>query len=143
MVDSEQLWNAGRVSGAGISKVQAINDAIDEPSLCVDALNLAGRNLTMKTIISAIIGACIATSSFAESRIFAGSPIPDNAENRFCYFAGLAYSENAFILLTGTNPANLNVSQAASSTRERLQRCVRGDDGNLSWRPESQMQIAR
>jgi hypothetical protein len=77
--------------------------------------------------------------AMAQSVLMAASPIPDNAETRFCYYAGLAYSENAFVLMTGSN----TVTETTRNTEERLLRCNKGDEGILSWKPEGTMQLGR
>ena len=57
------------------------------------------------------------------------SPIPDGAETRFCYHAGLAYSENA--LVTIDIPFR---RESPTAVQKRLLRCVQSDSGeNLVW----------
>lgn len=80
-----------------------------------------------------------ATIAEAETAMFVASPIPENAENRFCYYAGLAYSADAFVLMTGSN----TVTETVRDVEERLLRCEKGDDGTMRWTPESTMQLVR
>jgi len=95
-------------------------------------------SLMRKLMMSLIIMTC-AAPAMAQSTLLAASPVPENAEKRFCYYAGLTYSENAFILMTGSN----TVTETTRNTEERLLRCHKGDDGVLSWKPESTMQLGR
>lgn len=93
----------------------------------------------MKSFIISFILIAYSASASAQSTLFAASPIPENAEKRFCYYAGLTYSENAFVLITGSN----TVTAVIQKTEERLLRCHKDDDGILSWTPESTMQLGR
>ena len=83
--------------------------------------------------------ALAASSALAQSMQLSTSPIPDNAEMRFCYYEGLAYSENSYIVLTGSN----TVTDTTRNVEERLLRCIKRDDGRLGWKPESTMQMGR
>ena len=57
------------------------------------------------------------------------SPIPDNAEERFCYHAGLAYSESSSITLDVPNRRD---GTEAVQKREFL--CTRDESSNnLVW----------
>ncbi|WP_299356537.1 hypothetical protein [uncultured Shimia sp.] len=80
-----------------------------------------------------------ATIVEAQSGALIASPIPDNAEQRFCYYAGLAYSADAYVLLTGNN----TVTDTVRDVEERLLRCKKGEDGLMHWEPESTMQLGR
>ncbi len=93
----------------------------------------------MKKFLLGISMSFLAGELAAQSQLTTASPIPDGAEKRFCYYQGLVYSENAFILLVGTN----TVTSTAPQKEERLLRCFRGDDGNLSWRPQSTLQLGK
>ena len=93
----------------------------------------------MRVLLFASIAALTASGAFAQGATSLASPIPEGAEKRFCYYEGLAYSENAFILLSGNN----TVTNTINTREERLQRCVRDEDGWMSWRPESNMQLSR
>ncbi|SHI70656.1 hypothetical protein SAMN05444000_102280 [Shimia gijangensis] len=80
-----------------------------------------------------------ATIVEAQSGVLVASPIPDNAEQRFCYYSGLAYSADAYVLLTGNN----TVTETVRDVEERLLRCKKDDDGLMRWEPESTMQLGR
>ncbi len=57
------------------------------------------------------------------------SPIPDGAEERFCYYAGLAYSEDASLTLDVPERR-----QGTDALQKREFICVRNDNtGNLTW----------
>ena len=66
----------------------------------------------MKHIGLILLLVCGSTQVSAQSSLLTASPIPDNAETRFCYYASLAYSKNSYVLLTGTR-AQETVSEAA------------------------------
>ena len=87
----------------------------------------------MKTLTLGLAFALLATQAPAQQTLSLASPIPDGAENRFCYYRGLTYSENAFIVVLGDN----TVTNTISTRQERLLRCHREDDGSLTWRPQS------
>ena len=93
----------------------------------------------MKTMWVGFLAALLATPVVAQSQVVTASPIPDNAETRFCYYAGNAYSENAFILLVGRN----TVTSSTQTQEERLLRCYREEDGRLTWRPQSTLQLTK
>ncbi len=93
----------------------------------------------MKKFILSFVLVTFSTPAMAQSALMAASPIPENAEKRFCYYAGLAYSVDAFVLMTGNN----TVTNTTRKSEERLLRCHKGDDGILSWKPESTMQLGR
>ena len=75
----------------------------------------------------------------AQTGLLSASPIPQGAEMKFCYYAGLAYSQNAFVLLAGSNTVTTNTR----IQEERLLQCTMGEDGVLTWTPQSTMQIGR
>ena len=81
----------------------------------------------------------LSSPASAQSVLIAASPIPEGAEKRFCYYNGLAFSENAFVLMTGSN----TVTETTRNTEERLLRCHKSDEGVLTWKPESTMQLGR
>ncbi len=91
----------------------------------------------MKTVCFGLALSLLASQAAAQQMLSTASPIPDGAEKRFCYYEGMAYSENAFILLVGSN----TVTETVSTREERLLRCYRAEDGNLNWRPQSTLQI--
>lgn len=72
----------------------------------------------------------------AQGQTLSASPIPDGVENRFCYYAGLAYSLNSYIIISSSN----SVTATSSETRERLLECVAADDGSLRWVGRSKIQ---
>ena len=73
--------------------------------------------------------ASLALTAPAQSQTLSVSPIPDGVENRFCYYAGLAYSPQSYIIITGNN----SVTATSSEIQERLLECVAADDGSLHW----------
>ncbi|WP_171236528.1 hypothetical protein [Ruegeria sp. HKCCA6837] len=87
----------------------------------------------MKTLTFGLAFAVLASQAGAQQTISLASPIPDGAETRFCYYEGLAYSEDAFVLMVGDN----TVTSTVSTVQERLLRCHRESDGTLKWRPQS------
>ncbi|WP_424831019.1 hypothetical protein [Ruegeria sp.] len=87
----------------------------------------------MKTLTLGLALTLLASQTFAQQTLSTASPIPDGAETRFCYYDGMAYSEDAFVLLTGDN----TVTQTVSTIQERLLRCHRESDGTLKWKPQS------
>lgn len=93
----------------------------------------------MKQLQLTVILGLLSTSAIAQPMQLSTSPIPDNAETRFCYYAGLAYSENSYVVLTGSN----TVTDTTRNVEERLLRCIKRDDGKLGWKPESTMQMGR
>ena len=61
-----------------------------------------------------------ATAQEASSTVLSGvSPIPSDAQKRFCYYAGLAYSPDAYLPLAG-------------SSKTVLLQCVKGGDKNTN-----------
>ncbi len=87
----------------------------------------------MKTLTLGLAFALLATQAPAQQTLSLASPIPGGAENRFCYYKGMAYSEDAFVLLVGDN----TVTSTVSTVQERLLRCHRDSDGTLKWKPQS------
>ncbi|MFY2824664.1 hypothetical protein [Ruegeria sp. MALMAid1280] len=87
----------------------------------------------MKTLTLGLAFALLATQASAQQTLSTASPIPDGAESRFCYYKGLTYSEDAFVLLVGDN----TVTSTVSTVQERLLRCHRDGDGTLKWKPQS------
>ena len=87
----------------------------------------------MKTLTLGLALALLASAASAQQVLSTASPIPDGAETRFCYYNGMAYSEDAFVLLVGDN----TVTDTVRTIQERLLRCHREDDGALKWKPQS------
>ncbi|MEM7090295.1 MAG: hypothetical protein AAF496_12045 [Pseudomonadota bacterium] len=87
----------------------------------------------MKTLPLALALTLLASQTPAQQMLSTASPIPDGAEKRFCYYEGMAYSEDAFVLMVGDN----TVTSTVNARQERLLRCHREDDGTLKWRPQS------
>ncbi|WP_319546853.1 hypothetical protein [Ruegeria conchae] len=90
----------------------------------------------MKTLTLGLALTLLASAAPAQQMLSTASPIPDGAETRFCYYDGMAYSQDAFVLLTGDN----TVTSTISTREERLLRCHRNDDGSLTWKPQSTFQ---
>ncbi|MDA7967071.1 hypothetical protein [Ruegeria sp.] len=91
----------------------------------------------MKTLTLGLALTLLATQAPAQQTLSTASPIPDGAETRFCYYAGMAYSEDAFVVVFGDN----TVTSTISTREERLLRCHRNEDGSLKWRPQSTFQV--
>ncbi|WP_171128810.1 MULTISPECIES: hypothetical protein [unclassified Ruegeria] len=87
----------------------------------------------MKTVTLGMAFALLATQAPAQQMLSTASPIPDGAETRFCYYEGMAYSEDAFVLMVGDN----TVTDTVRTVQERLLRCHRDSDGTLKWKPQS------
>ncbi|WP_037310235.1 hypothetical protein [Ruegeria halocynthiae] len=93
----------------------------------------------MKTLTLGLAFGLLATQGLAQQTLSTASPIPDGAETRFCYYQGMAYSLDAFVVIFGDN----TVTSTASTREEHLLRCIKGDDGTMSWKPQSSFQISR
>lgn len=93
----------------------------------------------MKTLTLGLAFALLASQAPAQQTLSTASPIPDGAETRFCYYEGMSYSLDAFILVSGDN----TVTPTVNTREERLLRCVRNDDGNMHWRPQSTFQVSK
>ncbi len=87
----------------------------------------------MKTLTLGLTLAVMASTAAAQQTLSLASPIPDGAVTRFCYYEGLAYSEDAFVLMVGDN----TVTDTVRTVQERLLRCHRDSDGTLKWKPQS------
>lgn len=87
----------------------------------------------MKTLTLGVALALLASQASAQQTLSFASPIPDGAETKFCYYEGMAYSQDAFVLLTGDN----TVTETVRTIQERLLRCHREGDGTLKWKPQS------
>ncbi len=81
----------------------------------------------------------LASAAPAQQMLSTASPIPDGAETRFCYYEGMAYSEDAFVVLFGDN----TVTSTVGTREEHLMRCARRDDGSLHWKPQSTFQVSK
>ncbi len=93
----------------------------------------------MKTLTLGLALTLLATQAPAQQMLSTASPIPEGAETRFCYYDGMAYSQDAFILLVGDN----TVTSTTRTREERLLRCTRKDDGTLHWKPQSTFQVSK
>lgn len=87
----------------------------------------------MKTFTLGLALTLLASAAPAQQMISTASPIPDGAETRFCYYEGMAYSQDAFVLMVGDN----TVTDTVRTVQERLLRCHRESDGTLKWKPQS------
>ncbi|WP_425083137.1 hypothetical protein [Ruegeria profundi] len=87
----------------------------------------------MKALTLGLALTLLASTTSAQQTLSLASPMPDGAETRFCYYEGLAYSEDAFVLMVGDN----TVTNTITTVQERLLRCHRDSDGTLKWRPQS------
>ncbi|MBO9436873.1 hypothetical protein J7394_21920 [Ruegeria sp. R13_0] len=87
----------------------------------------------MKTFTLGLALTLMASAASAQQMLSTASPIPEGAESRFCYYEGMAYSEDAFVLLVGDN----TVTDTVRTVQERLLRCHRDSDGTLKWKPQS------
>ncbi len=93
----------------------------------------------MKTVTLGLALTLMASAASAQQMLSTASPIPDGAETRFCYYEGMAYSEDAFVVLFGDN----TVTSTVNTREEHLLRCARGEDGQLRWKPQSSFQTSR
>ncbi len=91
--------------------------------------NNAKATFYLKSVFFAL--ACILSFSGAnaQGQSLVASPIPDDAEHRFCYYADLSYSLNSLILLTGSN----EVTIVSEEKQQQLLECVITDDGIYKW----------
>ena len=75
-----------------------------------------------------------APAAAQESALIVASPIPAEAEKRFCYYEGRAYSRQAYITVGAQSAQRL-------SNENRLLQCVRDDaSGDLVWAVRNQVQ---
>lgn len=93
----------------------------------------------MKTATLGLALALLATQAPAQTTLSTASPIPDGAETRFCYYRGMAYSLDSFIVITGDN----TVTPTINTREERLLRCVSNDKGAMHWKPQSTFQVSQ
>ncbi|MEM8630795.1 MAG: hypothetical protein AAGF74_06145 [Pseudomonadota bacterium] len=78
---------------------------------------------------SVALSAGVGPASAQDGAMLLASPIPDGAEDRFCYYEGLAYSENAMVIIDVPFRRD-----SPSSTQKRLLQCVSGESGKgLVW----------
>jgi len=85
----------------------------------------------MKSVLTLFVATLIGASSsaaLAQSTMLSVSPIPDDAQKRFCYYEGLAYSSQS--LLTVDVPFR---RESAEATQKRLMKCVVSEEGDLFW----------
>ena len=93
----------------------------------------------MKTLTLGLAFGLLATAASAQQSLIGASPIPVGAELRFCYYNGLAYSLDAYVVISGDN----TVTETSSAREEHLLRCRKGSDGIMKWKPESGININR
>lgn len=93
----------------------------------------------MKTQTLGLAFALLASQGAAQQTLSLASPIPDDAEIRFCYYQGMAYSMDSFIVVTGDN----TVTPTVSTREERLLRCVQSEAGPMHWKPQSTFQVSK
>ena len=79
-------------------------------------------------LLAAILIAASSSAALAQSSLLSVSPIPDDAEKRFCYYEGLSYSSQS--LLTVDVPFR---RESAEATQKRLLKCVVSEEGDLFW----------
>lgn len=79
-------------------------------------------------LLAAILIAASSSAALAQSSLLSVSPIPDDAEKRFCYYEGLAYSSQS--LLTVDVPFR---RESAEATQKRLLKCVVSEEGDHFW----------
>ena len=92
--------------------------------------------------VSLRLGLCAAALSLSagaglaqDSTLVVGSPIPADAEKRFCYYAGRAYSRLAYITVGNAS------SERRLDNENRLLQCVRDNaTGELVWDVRNQVQ---
>ncbi len=110
----------------------------------------------MRLILAAAL-ATLGTPLVAQTALLTASPIPEGAETRFCYYAGLAYSERSYLLLGGNNQAAQVTGGAATAgnaamhsggqirtaSEQKPLECVSGDDGVLRWQAVATLQISK
>ena len=81
----------------------------------------------MRSFLFAVAGILVASAASAQTLTV--SPIPDDAENRFCYYAGVTYSENGIITI---DVPFRRESPQALQKRELV--CTRdGETGVMKW----------
>lgn len=93
----------------------------------------------MKTPILGLAFTYFATQAPARQKLSTTSPILEDAETLFCYYSGMAYSLDAFVVIFGDNP----VTSTARTREEQLLHYFKGDDGTMSWKPQCSFQINR
>ncbi|MDV7144293.1 hypothetical protein R3X27_16535 [Tropicimonas sp. TH_r6] len=108
----------------------------------------------------ALLIAGLAIPATAQTALLTASPIPEGAESRFCYYAGLAYSKNAYLLIGGNNQSAQMTGGTIGSTgdaggalhsggqiqtrgEQKPLECVEGDDGVLRWTSVATIQISK
>lgn len=84
--------------------------------------------MRLRQIVLPALGVLLSTG-LASAEMLSVSPIPDSAEARFCYYAGLAYSESASLTVQVPDRR-----QGTEALQQRAFICVRDDaSGNLIW----------
>ncbi len=93
----------------------------------------------MKILTLGLTFGLLASAAAAQQVLSTASPIPDGAETRFCYYEGMAYSMDSFIVISGDN----TVTPTVSTREERLLRCVPSEAGQMHWKPQSTFQVSK
>ncbi|MBE1282203.1 MAG: hypothetical protein GJ676_02725 [Rhodobacteraceae bacterium] len=83
----------------------------------------------------------VAQAATAQQSFLTASPIPDDAETRFCYYDGLAHSKGSVIAIqTGerlSQAVDGNAVNSGGAVREveaqQLIECAVSDDGQFVW----------
>ncbi len=76
-----------------------------------------------------VVPFCLVCAVGASAETLSVSPIPDDAEARFCYYAGLAYSEDASLTIDVPNRR-----EGTEAVQKRELRGTRQDDStSLKW----------
>jgi len=72
---------------------------------------------------------CAVAGTAASAQTLSVSPIPDDAESRFCYYAGLVYSEDANLTLDVPNRR-----QGEEAVQKRAFICTKdAASGSMKW----------
>ena len=127
----------------GLEKVsfqnKDVSGNVNTGSTSAVAENIIIERLIMKYVVTALALALMSKGAFAQSTFLSASPIPEDAEKRFCYYEGLAYSLSAFIVRAGSN----QTTESSGNREEALLQCVSRDDGTLEWAVVSNMKLGR
>ncbi len=93
--------------------------------------------------------ALFGTQAPAQTLVSGASPIPEDAETRFCYYDGRAYSRNAYIVVSGSSrhvqsagSGGLNSgNDLRGQADEKLLHCTQAKDGVMIWSSEASIKI--
>ena len=102
----------------------------------------------MKALL-ALAACCLALPAAAQTSLLTASPIPEGAESKFCYYAGMAYSPKSVIIIGGNNERAQSVSGGAlnSGGQVRVQEtgkafeCMASGDGVMQWNSIATLQL--